>query len=152
MKYNFLGIAVILFSLAILTEAAAQPYGRGRGLGNEQGWRLSGLNLTQDQQDKITKLRTDHRNEVSKTRDDLDRLRIDKREMMRQNNINKNDYINLEKRMSSLREKIHLSGAEFRMQVYEILDTDQRQQLAQGTLGKGKKGKAGAQSKRGFCW
>jgi Spy/CpxP family protein refolding chaperone len=155
MKYNLLGLAVLLFSFVLITDAVAQS-GRGRGGGGKnQGWRLSGLNLTQDQQEKINELRNNHWNETSKLKNDLDRLRIDKREMMSQKEVNKNDYLNIEKKMSSLREKIHLSGAEFRMNVYEILDADQREQFSQGNFNTQKRGRAGAgfrnNFQRGYC-
>jgi Spy/CpxP family protein refolding chaperone len=156
MKFNFLGVAIILFSFLLITDAAAQSYGRGKGAARGDGWRMANLNLTQDQQDRIEKLRTDHFNEAGRLRDELDRLRIDKRSMMRETDLNKTNYLNLEKRMSGIREKISLSRAEFRMNIYELLDADQKEKFTRGGFGYQMKGRAGANFRdnvrRGFCW
>jgi Spy/CpxP family protein refolding chaperone len=149
MKNHFLGAAVILLVFFFVADAAAQQYGRGRGPGRGDGQCFTNLNLTQQQQDKVTKLRGDHFNEVNKMRDELDRLRIDKRAMMRQTNLNRNDYLNIEKKMSALREEIHLASADFRMNVYELLDADQKEQFSKGYYGNQKRGKAGANFRGG---
>jgi Spy/CpxP family protein refolding chaperone len=144
MKYNLLGVVVFLFSFLLIADTAAQSFGKGRGAGRGDGRQLTGLNLTEDQQTKVDKLRADHRNEVVGLRDELDRLRIDKRQMMRQTDVNKNEYLNLEKKMSSLREKIHLAGAEFRMNVYELLDAEQKEKFSQGNFENRREGRAGS--------
>jgi periplasmic protein CpxP/Spy len=144
MKNHFLGAAIILLVFIFAAEAASQPFGRGRGQGRGDGSCFTNLNLTQDQQDKVNQIRDNHFSEVNKMRDELDRLRIDKRSMMRQTDLNRNDYLNLEKKMSALREKIHLANADFRMNVYELLDADQKEQFSKGNFYPQKRGRAGA--------
>lgn len=125
MKYNFVSLSIVLIVLLITAGAVAQPMKHGGK--SMDGCRFNGLNLTEVQQQKIDALKENHFNEVSKLRDELDKMRIDKRAMMRADKLDKNSILELTKKMSELKGKIALAGETFRMNVYELLTDEQKQ-------------------------
>jgi Spy/CpxP family protein refolding chaperone len=152
MKFHMPLIITMIILISAL-QISAQPFGNRKGMGGrDKGCRIDNLNLTEEQLSKINPIRENHYKNVGELRDELDRLRIDKRSMFRTSDINKNDYLSLEKKMSQLREKIALSGAEFRMEIYEILTDDQKKELNKENKGN----RSGAffknQNRRGICW
>jgi len=154
MKNSLIGIFLIAFVFMLFSEASAQP----RRERNEPGWRLKELNLTKEQEAKIDELMDTHRKEMSTLRDELDRLRIDKRAMVRDTKIQKDAYMSLEKKMSSLREKMSLMRAEHRMDIHGLLTDEQREQFQKGIDGRGGRGFRGDRdgarfrmNRMGFC-
>jgi len=150
MRYNIAAITIMMFVILFTTDAISQPHRFGRG-----GCRFDGLNLTEDQQKKIDDLRESHQNEMGKLHDELDKLMIEKRSMMRGDNLDKRMYIDSEKRMSELREKIALNRAEFKMAVYDILTPEQKENFRKSGFGNDGMGKRGGgfhrNMDRGFC-
>jgi Spy/CpxP family protein refolding chaperone len=141
MRYTIFGLAIMLLFVAATDNFAQRGGGKGRNW--SPNCRLEALDLTQEQQTKIDDLRNQHQNEVGKLRDDLDRLRIDKRAALRNSNVDRNAYLDIEKKMSDIREKIALSGAEFRMDVLELLNDEQKEKFSNMNFGKGNRGMMG---------
>lgn len=152
MKYNLAAITIMMFVLLFSTDAISQPHRFGRG--GKGNCRLDGLNLTEDQQKKIDDLRDSHWNEVGKLHDELDKLKIEKRTMMRGDNLDKRVYIDSEKKMSELREKIALTRAEHKMAIYDVLTPEQKEKFQKfgfGNDGMERGGGFHRNMNKGFC-
>jgi Spy/CpxP family protein refolding chaperone len=150
MKYSFVIISALLVFM-VTSDAFSQPSRRGPGNGN----RFENLNLTDSQKEKVQVLRENHLNQVNNLRDELDRLRIDKRALMRSKDIDRSKVMAHEKKMIELREQIALSRMEFRLDVYELLDDKQKEQFSMRSFDNDSNSKRGGaffkSGRRGFC-
>jgi Spy/CpxP family protein refolding chaperone len=150
---NITAIMVALFLIVLAVEISAQPFGGKRGFRGGDGCRIEKLNLTDDQKAKINDLREKHMQQTGDLHDQLDKLRIDKRAMFRGEKLNRNEVLNIEKKMSQLREQIALSNAEHKLDIYELLTDDQKEQfLKDAPRGmRGERGGAMFRGNRRFC-
>ena len=154
MKYNFVSFSIVIFVFFMTANTAAQTSKNNRR--SMHDCKLSELNLTDEQQKKLDELKEGHFIEASKLRDELDKMRIDKRAMMRSDNLDKNNILDLTKKMNELKGKIALSGDEFRINVYELLTDQQKQDFRKFTPCHQKMGKRMMRpmsrlDRRGFC-
>ena len=99
------------------------------------GWNLkrieSKLNLTDAQKDQIEKLRLDHQKAMVDLKANLEKARIESREVMSKDDFTRSEYLTTHNKMVKLREDIQLAAAKHRMDVLELMNKDQRKILAQ---------------------
>jgi Spy/CpxP family protein refolding chaperone len=111
----------------------------------------SKLNLTDTQKDQIEKLRLDHQKAMVDLKANLEKARIELREIIRKDDFTRNEYLAAHTKMAKLREEIQLAGANHRMDVLDLMNKDQRKIMAENRLlnaGKknfGKKGRGNRQ-------
>jgi len=99
-----------------------------------EGWNLerlkNKLNLTDSQKDQIEKLKLDHQKSMVDLKANLEKARIESKEVVSKADFTRNEFIAAHNKMAKLREEIQLAAANHRMDVLELLNKDQRKILA----------------------
>ena len=114
----------------------------------------SKLNLTDTQKDQIEKLRLDHQKAMIDLKANLEKARLELREITSKDDFTRNEYLAAHSKMAKLREDIQLAGANHRMDVLDLMNKDQRKIIAENRLlngskkNFGKKGRGDRQSDR----
>ena len=102
---------------------------------SEAGWNLkrleSKLNLTDAQKNQIEKLRLDHQKAMVDLKANLEKAKIESKEVMSKDDFTRSEYLDAHNKMMKLREDIQLAAAKHRMDVLELMNKDQRKILAQ---------------------
>lgn len=83
------------------------------------------LNLTEEQQDKISELRTKHQKEMIDLRAELQKKMIDKREL-RNSDLTRSELLSSVNEINEIKNQIAISRANHRMDVSELLTPEQR--------------------------
>ena len=130
---NLIAIMVMgLFTLSAL-NTWGQGYGYGNGYGDGDGKRdrdrdriHEKLNLTDEQETKIEVLRINHQKEMIEIKAELGKKELELQEL--QNNIEytREEYIGKIKELSEIRNRMQLARANHQMDVYELLDLEQK--------------------------
>lgn len=84
------------------------------------------LNLTEEQQNKIEQLRIDNQKAMIDLRADMQKQRLAMKELMQKGNYTRADYLNMVNQMNASRDKIATAMANHRMDVYELLNDQQK--------------------------
>ena len=84
------------------------------------------LNLTTEQKSKIEALRLTNQEEMIKLKSELELKELELRKLKSSDNFSRKDVLNLTKEINEARGKIELARANHRMDVYEILDENQK--------------------------
>jgi len=125
--------SLIKAMFAILITASLSPLIFSQ---SGDGWNLkrleSKLNLTDAQKNQIEKLRLDHQKAMVDLKANLEKARIESREVMSKDDFTRSEYLAAHNKMVKLREDIHLAAANHRMDVFELMNKDQRKILAEG--------------------
>ncbi|MBS4033895.1 MAG: Spy/CpxP family protein refolding chaperone [Ignavibacterium sp.] len=122
MKHTMLSLAIFTIALLITTETAfAQRMRMEQRLDC-----ISELNLTEAQKDKIADIRTKHDKQMIDLRADLQKSILEKREYMRSKNIDRKKYLQLDDNIDGLRSKIRTAASNMKMDIYEVLDDNQK--------------------------
>ena len=118
--------------LAILIAAFLSPLTFSQ---SGDGWNLkrleSKLNLTDAQKNQIEKLRLDHQKAMVDLKANLEKAKIESKEVMSKDDFTRSEYLAAHNKMVKLREDIQLAAANHRMDVLELMNKDQRKILAQ---------------------
>lgn len=125
MKRGILVLVIALFSIALFSQSFAQ---RQR---MEMRERIHDrmeerLNLTDAQKAKIDELRNDHQKKMIDLKANLEKKQIELRSLRQSENINRADLIKLTKEISEIRNEMALEKANHQMDVYELLDSNQK--------------------------
>lgn len=94
----------------------------------------SKLNLTDTQKDQIEKLRLDHQKAMIDLKANLEKARLELREITSKDDFTRNEYLAAHSKMAKLREQIQLAGANHRMDVLDLMNKDQRKIIAENRL------------------
>lgn len=103
--------------------------GNEPGFQNGPGMMLEKLDLTKDQQEKVDKLKGNHQKEAGTLRDDLAKLRIDKKAMLREDNVKKDALLDVEKKMNDIQGKLAILNTNFMLDIRDVLSPEQRSKL-----------------------
>lgn len=122
MKQMIFSLAIFAIALLITTETA---YSQRMRMEQRLDC-ITELNLTDAQKDKIADIRTKHDKQMIDMRADLQKSILEKREYMRRKNIDRNKYLQLEDNIDKLRSKIRTAGSSMKMDVYDVLDDNQK--------------------------
>ena len=85
------------------------------------------LNLTEEQQTQIEKIRFSHQEKMIDLKADVEKKELGLKELQSTANFNRNDYIAKVEEIISAENKIKLEQANHHMDVYELLDTEQKE-------------------------
>jgi len=150
------GITLVMIFLTA-GNAAAQ-----RNLRANRVDMISSLNLTDAQVSKIDALRTKHQKIMVDLRADLQKSVIDQKELFSSGDVQKDKYLAAVDKTNKIREKMSLERANHQMDIYSVLDKDQKAKFDKfrGTCGFGNNrgmmrggrfGNGGRGSGRGNC-
>ena len=123
------GLAVIIM-LLMAGNTSAQ-----RNSGECRLDKMKALNLTDAQKDQIAAFRAKHQKAMIDLKAELQKSMIDQKELMKSGDVQRDKYIAAIDKTNKIREKMVLAGANHRMDVYSILDKDQKAKF--GEFGKG---------------
>ncbi len=84
------------------------------------------LNLTDEQKDKIEQLGIEHQKVMIDLRADMQKKHLAMKELMRKGNYSRDDFMNMVNEMNAARDKIAAARANHRMDVYELLNDQQK--------------------------
>jgi Spy/CpxP family protein refolding chaperone len=137
--------------LAILITAFVSPSAFSQ---HGEGWNLkrleSKLNLTDAQKNQIEKLQLDHQKAMVDFKANLEKAKIESKEVTRKDDFTRNEYLAAHNKMVKLREDIQLAAANHRMDVLELMNKDQRKILAEERKFERRKHQSGRKG-RGSC-
>ncbi len=123
-----LAVVALTFSLAGVAEARSGG-GKGRGDGIEKI--LRHVDLTEDQQTQLEALRDEHRAEMKPLRQELKAKREQFHQLWTAEVIDEEAIWALNEEMAPLRQQMHRKRLEQRIQVMNLLTTEQRLQLSE---------------------
>jgi Spy/CpxP family protein refolding chaperone len=86
------------------------------------------LNLTDEQQEKVDALKFDHQKEMIDLKANLEKKEIEMAELKNKSNYTREDFLNKINEIISARNEIALSLANHQMDVYQLLDDNQKKE------------------------
>ena len=86
------------------------------------------LNLTQEQQEKVDALRFSHQKEMIDLNASLEKKEVEMAEMKNKGNYTRDEFLNKVNDIISAKNKIALSMANHEMDVYQLLDENQKKE------------------------
>ena len=86
------------------------------------------LNLTQEQQEKVDALRFSHQKEMIDLNASLEKKEVEMAEMKNKGNYTRDEFLNKVNDIISAKNKIALSMANHQMDVYQLLDENQKKE------------------------
>jgi len=124
-KLIITGVLTIAFIMAAAVNFYPQKADQSRGE-RFHGQMYQKLNLTDEQKDKIDQLRIEHQKAMVDLRADMQKQRLAMKELMQKGNYTRADYLNMINQMNAARDKIATAMANHRMDVYELLNDQQK--------------------------
>lgn len=116
----------LLLTILFATFSSAQP---GRGFG--KGYIFDKLNLTEEQENKFDDMRIKHQKEMVDLKSELEKAQLDLKQLTNDGNYSRNDFLSAHKKVQTARTKIGDSWANHRMDMRDILTSEQRTKLAE---------------------
>lgn len=117
-KSILLSLIAVLFITAYLT---AQPNrGEGREIIKEK------FKLTDAQETQIENLRIEHQKKMIDLRAKLQKAQIEVKELLNSENFKRSDFLAVHDKLNQIRNEIHTATANHQMDVYDLLDKEQR--------------------------
>lgn len=128
-------VLIIIAAIGIVASAAAQGpgggYGRGMMGGYGPGGGFAGLDLSDEQQDKIFAIREEHRRKNWDTMGALRAEQFKLRRMYNSDNVDAKAFGEQQKKVDELRRQMVGSHLEVRNQIGAVLTPEQRKQFRQ---------------------
>jgi Spy/CpxP family protein refolding chaperone len=175
-KMNIKAAGIILLAMVMAAGMNAQPrQGRGQGAGpcnaacpgtsrnlhrgdgpGTAGRPFAALDLTEEQQEQLNALRLEHYKEMKPLRNQMEELRLKKRNLMSEDNADLKAVNKIIDEQTALSNKMQKLAAENRLETRQVLTEEQRMNLDQmREFGQGRQGRNGnAHAFRpgpGFC-
>jgi len=146
---NLISKSFVVFLFVVLTSSLfAQPGGM---MQEKRGQICKLMNLTDNQIQKIQKLKIEHQEYIIDLRTVIQKNRLAIKKIMLKDNFNEADFLNLSRKNSDLRAKIHDSRLKMQLGIYKLLNTDQKKIWKTKFLKMEKKGHKGCKGiKRGM--
>ena len=131
-KMSIAIMAALISTSMVFAANAGNRNGKGRGYGDgERGFPMIGkLNLTDAQQKQVAELAKKEKDEISKVRAEMDKLRDQIRALWEKEPVDKNKVKSLHRKMQTAQTKIADAHLNFRLGVYDVLTAEQRKQAA----------------------
>ena len=127
MKRNLIITAILAFLIVLagaFTFAQRQKENRRDNIHENM---VEKLNLTDEQQSQIEEIRFNHQEKVIDLKADVKKKELALKELQSTNDFSRSDYIANIEQIISAQNKIKLANANHRMDVYELLDTEQQE-------------------------
>ncbi len=135
MKRLIVLTGAIIFSLFTI-NAAAQMMGDFKP-GSCKGMMIEKLNLTDQQQDAVEQLRIEHQRRMIDLKADLQKAKLDLKELKQNGNYTRDDFIAKVKAISEAKNNIALEMANHKMDIYELLTDEQKEIFNDLPMGSG---------------
>jgi len=120
--------ALISIITLISVRLSAQGFGKRDGDRFNVRERIhEQLNLTEEQESKIEELRFSHESTMIDLKAELEKKELALQELKSKNNYTRDEFLALTDEIIKVKNKIELARAIHQMDVYEILDLDQRE-------------------------
>lgn len=116
-------VAALIFAAAVNIYPQKSDQSRGQQFKSKM---FEKLNLTEEQKDKIEQLGIEHQKAMIDLRADMQKKRLAMKELMQKGNYTRADYLSMVNEMSAARDKIAAAVANHRMDVYELLNDQQK--------------------------
>ncbi|MFO7445779.1 MAG: Spy/CpxP family protein refolding chaperone [Ignavibacteriaceae bacterium] len=97
----------------------------GKGAGRQ--WIHDSLNLTDEQKDKVKALRLNHQRMMIDLRANLQKAKLDARELRNDDKVSRSDVISSVEKMNKIKNEMALARANHKMDVYEVLTPAQKE-------------------------
>ena len=117
-------ILSLLLTVIIFTDSFSQPKDRRQFRDNIK----EKLNLSEEQQEKIETLKIQHQKEMVDLKASLEKEKIAMKELKQNTNFSRTDYISAVERLNEIKNQIAVKHANHRMDVYELLDDNQKEE------------------------
>jgi Spy/CpxP family protein refolding chaperone len=126
MKTPILTLSLIfLFSMMNFSDGYSQQ--RERKLYKfKQDRVIDKLNLSDEQSNKISDLRTKHQKIMVDLKANLQKIKIDMRELRKSSDLNRSKLTAVTEKINDIRNKMAIERANHQMDIYELLDADQK--------------------------
>jgi Spy/CpxP family protein refolding chaperone len=124
-KLTIIGGLVVALVIAATINFYPQKVDQSRGQ-RFQGKMFEKLNLTDEQKDKIEQLGIEHQKAMIDLRADMLKKRLAMKELMNKGNYSRSDFLNMVNDINAARDKIATARANHRMDVYELLNDQQK--------------------------
>lgn len=131
MKSKILVLGAVLAVLMISGNLFSQEFRQGNRERDEmrKGDRIQEkLNLSDKQVDKIEELKLSHRKEMISLRADIESKEVDQEELKSGLNFTREEYLKKVNEIISAKNKLELARANHQMDVYQLLDDNQKQE------------------------
>lgn len=125
--------AVILFAALIQEVSAQEKY-----IPEKKGLKEK-LNLTDVQEKQISEMKYNHEKRALDVRNEIKKNRLEIKNMIANNEVDEALFMNITKKNSDLQAELKEMKAEHWLNVYDILDTNQKKIWAEGFLRRGRK-------------
>lgn len=123
---NLIYVLVVLFAVSIVGQ---DTYSQKKNNKRQNEYRKElneKLNLTDEQEKKIQELRNSHQEAMIRFNADLDLKELELKKLKQNDDVSRNDLINLTKELSAIKNEIALAKVNHQMDVYENLDAKQK--------------------------
>jgi len=127
MKNKAVVVITILISIFIFQNLLAQN--RNKDNFNSDKYPIyKRLNLTEEQQDQISTMKINHQMEMVDLKANLEKNEIELTSLKNKGNYTREQYLAAIRSINSARDEIAISRAEFQMDIYQILDDNQKEE------------------------
>ncbi len=123
MKRIILAPAAVLFVVLILTASSTAQVDKQK-LRNRIHDKL---NLTEEQEIQIQKLRSAHQKKMIELKAELEKAEVDAKDLRSKSGITREEVLNNIERINKIKNEIALASGNHRMDIYEILTPGQRE-------------------------
>lgn len=138
MKAKSLLVISLLIALLVTMALVAQNQHEEKR-GNKNFRMYQKLNLTEEQQDQISSMKINHQMEMVDLKGNLEKKKLEMAEMKNYGNYSREQYIAAVESINTAKDEIAISRANFKMNVYEILDADQKKEWNKLSLNSGER-------------
>jgi Spy/CpxP family protein refolding chaperone len=126
MKTKILLAVAAIFALSLITDSFAQM--ERMKMREKMRDRIEEkLNLTDSQKDKIEELRVNHHKKMIDLKANLEKKEVELRALRRSDKLNRSDLLKLTKEISEIKNTMAVEMANHHMDIYELLDNNQKQ-------------------------
>lgn len=127
MKLNIFAIIVVALTVLLGQNGFTQERMNCRKDGNQ--FRIfQKLSLTETQQDQIVNLRLNHQMEMIDLKANLQKKKLEMSELKNNGNYTREDFLNKVEAINSVKDEIAISKANFQMDIYQLLDDNQKKE------------------------
>jgi Spy/CpxP family protein refolding chaperone len=138
-KLSLIGVLIAAFVIAAAVNFYPQKQDQPRGE-RFRGRMFQKLNLTDEQKAKIEQLGIDNQKAMIDLRADMQKKRLAMKELMNKGNYSRADFLSVVKDLNAMRDKITEARANHRMDIYELLNDQQKKIFNEMPMMKGRRG------------
>ena len=127
MKSNFLSVLIVILTIIIVQDNYSQ-HRKDCGKNGDNFSMFQKLSLTETQQDQIETIRLNHQMEMIDLKANLQKKKLELTELKNEGNYSRESYLDNVNAINAARNQISNSRANFQMDVYQLLDDEQKKE------------------------